>query len=585
MPISLALAERGDACRVKTACRRRQFSARNPAARWPAPPRPQLGTTLRVRIVTDHIETEFKLRSSIPLEVAVVDAALRELGVVVRSSAAIQHEDHYLDDDRGSLRVAGIGLRLRERDGRRELTTKTRGSSVDGRFVRHELEVAWAGSRPPQTAAELPPPLRDRIEPFVLDRPLRPFLRLWTARDLRRIGGGDAETSCELTVDRVRAEAGEHRAAFDEIELEVVGDAPSTERLALALRERLPLHAALLDKPTYACDLLGLPLPATPELDATTPLGVALPIVMSRHLQALRHAEAGVRGDGGSEALHTMRVAVRRLRSLVRAFTDLWSATDGPRLQELLTTLGRRLGVVRDLDVLLGTLDEHLARLPDSLRSAGQDLERSFGEVRRLANDELLAWLRSDDCRQRQGELEALLPKCVCGPAGARCGGEVPARLSRAATRLQKRVQSIDPNLPAGPMHELRIASKRLRYLAEEFAIVTDAALAKPLRKISVLQLVLGTVRDQDSLAERLLHELSPPSAIESPWRAAAIGALVMRASQAAAKARKRASKALGSADKKRVWKAFVLDAASTEDAPAPTDDDDVGAHDQRPAD
>lgn len=541
-----------------------------------------LPTPALSRSVTDHIEIEFKLRSSFPLEVAVVDAALRELDVVVRGSESIQHEDSYLDDDRGSLRAAGIGLRLREREGRRELTCKARGAGAGGMFVRRELEVPWAAALPPHLAAELPAALRERIEPFVLDRPLRTFLRLVTARDVRRIGGGPTETCCELTVDRVRAETKERSVLFDEIELEVAGDAAATERLALALRERLPLRAADTDKPSHACDLLGLTQPAPSEVDAATPVGEAVRIVTARHLLALRHAEAGVRSDGGSEALHTMRVAVRRLRSLVRAFTDLWSEADGARLQAVLTMLGRRLGAVRDLDVLLGTLDAHLARLPKPLAPAGRELAGTFTEARAAANDDMLGWLRSDECRRQQTELESLLAANSCGCATARIGDELPPRLGRAALRMQKRLRTIAPELPPEPMHELRIASKRLRYLAEEFATVADAAMAKPLRRITALQMILGSVRDEDSLAERLLHELHRQPANDAPWRAAAIGAVVMRAGQAAAKTRKRARKALADTDKKRVWKAFAVP-ASEDAAPAPDDATAAGDRDRMP--
>src|SRR5436190_7457692 len=122
----------------------------------------------------DNIETEFKLRATRPLEVAVVDAAVRELGFGCRAVATTEHVDTYLDDGDGSLGRAGIGLRLRSARGGNRVTYKARGSHSNGKFVREEHEAEWPDAAAPRTARELPPLLRDAVEPFVLDRVLVP---------------------------------------------------------------------------------------------------------------------------------------------------------------------------------------------------------------------------------------------------------------------------------------------------------------------------------------------------------------------------------------------------------------------------
>ena len=60
--------------------------------------------------MADNIEIEFKLRATRPLEVAVVDATVRELGFGCRAVATSEHVDTYFDDNDGSLGRAGIGL-------------------------------------------------------------------------------------------------------------------------------------------------------------------------------------------------------------------------------------------------------------------------------------------------------------------------------------------------------------------------------------------------------------------------------------------------------------------------------------------
>src|SRR5262245_56415936 len=316
----------------------------------------------------DHIETEFKLRATRPLEVAVVDAAVRDLGFGCRAMATSQHVDTCLDDDDGSRGRAGIGLRLRTTRSGNRVTCKARGTRENGKFVREEHEADWPADAAPRSARELPPPLRDAVEPFVLDRALVPTLQLATQREARVLQH-DERDLCELAIDHVEATAAGRAASFQEIELEVVDDVADNERLAQALLQRLPLLAAEDDKPTHAATRLGLPpAPAlAPAPTADTSVADAVAAIATHHLDAMRRAEGGVRADRDPEDLHTMRVAVRRLRSIVRAFRDLWPETTATWLLDQLGDLGRRLGGVRDLDVLLAGLADDLPELPAPL--------------------------------------------------------------------------------------------------------------------------------------------------------------------------------------------------------------------------
>src|SRR5688572_26178298 len=347
--------------------------------------------------MTEHTETEFKLRATRALEVAVVDAAVRELGLGYRAMATSQHVDTYLDDGDGSLGRAGIGLRLRTTRGGNRVTCKARGTHDNGLFVREEHEADWPGASAPRTARELPPALRDAVEPFVLDRVLVPTLQLSTQREARVLQR-DERDLCELAIDRVEATAAGRTATFQEIELEVVDDVADNERLAQALLQRLPLLAAEDDKPTHAATRLGLP-PAPPALaapTADTQLADAVAAIAAHHLDAMRRAEVGVRGDRDPEHLHMMRVAVRRLRSVVRAFRDLWPDTTAGWLLEQLGELGRRLGSVRDLDVLLQSVADDVAHLPPALLPAAERARTWIAGLRDTAHSELQAWLRTD---------------------------------------------------------------------------------------------------------------------------------------------------------------------------------------------
>ena len=140
--------------------------------------------------------------------------------------------------------------------------------------------------------------MRDAIEPFVIDRPLQPILRLNMQRESRLLQY-EGRDLCELTYDRVEAEAEGRTAGFLEVEIEVFDDLPSCERLAESLMEVLPLHAAGDDKPTHASALLGLVRPQhrVPELSTDAPSGEVVAAIAERHLDAMQRAEVGVRDD------------------------------------------------------------------------------------------------------------------------------------------------------------------------------------------------------------------------------------------------------------------------------------------------
>ncbi|MBL8751913.1 MAG: CHAD domain-containing protein [Planctomycetes bacterium] len=510
----------------------------------------------------DTLETEFKLRALRPLEVAAVDAALRELGVTCRGQQAGQHVDAYLDDAAGSLHDAGIGLRLRSTRTGHRLTCKARTPGEDGLFVRVETEAEWPSGEPPAKAGDLPPPLRDLVEPFVLDRALQVVLRLQTERDTRRVAAGDLEL-CELAIDRVEAHAGGRSVAFQEIELEVVDDTAAVERLAHGLRERLPLDPADDDKPGHAAHALGLRdrVHTAAPLGADTPLADTVAAITARHFAAMQAAEVGVRADLDPEALHTMRVALRALRCIVRAFRDLWPEANSDRMLERLGEFGRRLGTVRDWDVLLAASARERQRLPESLRGAAERAEAWLAGHRTAANIRMQEWLRSASRLQELRELAQALGAIDNAAAAAnhRTADAVAQRLARATASLRKAIGAIDPALPLEPVHALRIAGKRLRYLAEQFATLPGHDYDKSLQAIVLLQQALGAVCDHENAVQQLLGQVKEAAAAsaDGALTAATFGALAALHGRKADKARRTARKVLAEVDRKKTWRRF----------------------------
>lgn len=95
--------------------------------------------------------------------------------------------------------------------------------------------------------------------------------------------------------------------------------------------------------------------------------------------------EAGTIDGRDIEELHEMRVGVRRVRALLEIFGPSLAPGTAEQLVPRVKKLGKRLGPVRDLDVLLGLLD--------GLR---QDLGLAEDQPTRAIHDGLQARRRED---------------------------------------------------------------------------------------------------------------------------------------------------------------------------------------------
>lgn len=514
--------------------------------------------------MTHTIETEFKLRATRPLEVASVDAVIREVGLDCRASAPMQLRDTYLDDAAGSLLAHGTGLRLRVGDGQRVLTCKNSGYRGNGLFVRTELEAMWPAAEPPRTARDLPDPLRDAVEPFVLDRPFVPVLQLDVQRERRTLFGDDREL-VRIDIDHVRASANGRDAAFCEVELEVLDDLPTCEHIAQQMGRRLPLQAAEDDKPSHARRQLGLEIAAArhaPVRDAV-PTGEAIRAITARHSEQLRRAEFAVRSSSDPEAVHTLRTTLRRLRSVVTAFAGLWGEGPSEAILAHGKATGRHLGVVRDLDVLFAELPALRRTLPTGLTGAADRLASWIAARRTVAHADLRAWLRSAPRLAEARETQEHLARIPDGPLAATpLAASLADHIGPLAREARRQARRIGDELHFETVHALRLAAKRVRCLAEEFRgldrLDCDRALVTVTRCVDAL----GTLCDHERNATQAIRWLPLAAAAHGsdPEIAAVLGAFAIRQEAAARRARKVAARQVAKVARKKLWARFLAD-------------------------
>ncbi len=209
-------------------------------------------------------------------------------------------------------------------------------------------------------------------------------------------------------------------------------------------------------------------------------------------------------GRGDDEALHDLRVALRRLRSLARSHSrHLGAALDAKRRKGL-ARLQRATGGARDSEVQLYWVRRLRKKLPHRERRALRPLmTRLDSDVRRAMRGV------SSKARAQFGKLEPKLRKRL--ETVTRHWREPVERYGRVAGGLMRDHTSALVSLlePLGSieqvreLHDARIAGKRLRYLLEPLR--SHAADAPALvERLKSLQDLLGDIHDMQVLEKTL---------------------------------------------------------------------------------
>jgi CHAD domain-containing protein len=235
-----------------------------------------------------------------------------------------------------------------------------------------------------------------------------------------------------------------------------------------------------------------------------------LAATMDTQLRVLLDQQRKVDDLNDPEAVHQMRVAIRRLRVALRVGADT-----APELRAELGWLGGELGTVRDLDVLA----HRLAASASALGSADADGVAELLTALHNARVATRATLRGvlDDERYRSllralAKLVRSAPTTVDAPVAeaAEPVSDPHSLLDRPLRKLRRAVASAGANPADEVLHELRIKGKRLRYAAELALTMTERRAAKPLRRLissaKDLQEVLGDHHDTVT-AEAWLRE------------------------------------------------------------------------------
>jgi CHAD domain-containing protein len=212
-----------------------------------------------------------------------------------------------------------------------------------------------------------------------------------------------------------------------------------------------------------------------------------------------------VRDDASPEALHKLRVALRRLRSLWWAFEPLLEKGENTRQRALYQFLANAAGKTRDWDILI----ELLAQNANARRGGAYDIAPKLEEARgnafassreTLSNADVKHLLR-DALTSAAKELNTAHERMPMRKFAAQRVATSQRSLDKRVKRARRAKRS---NYTA--FHNVRKAGKKLRYLLEFFEPILSGGHKRMLRRLNQIQKRFGTLNDVVA-SEVLLHD------------------------------------------------------------------------------
>ena len=227
--------------------------------------------------------------------------------------------------------------------------------------------------------------------------------------------------------------------------------------------------------------------------------------VWSYHFAEMLSHEAGTMQGEDIEELHDMRVATRRMRTAFDIFTPAFAPKIVKRHLQGLRRIGRVLGRVRDLDVLLEKAVGYQQKLEAEARPGMQPLLDDWSGTIERKRVKMIKHLQSDAYQNFKQNFNQFLQtsdqvegqSTVEDGALSRVRDIVPVLVySRyAAVRTY---EAIVPAASVTQLHALRIEFKKFRYTLEYFREILGEGAHQAIGELKNLQDHLGELHDAD---------------------------------------------------------------------------------------
>lgn len=234
-------------------------------------------------------------------------------------------------------------------------------------------------------------------------------------------------------------------------------------------------------------------------------------VLTARHAALRTHIAAARRGT--VVGVHQARVATRRLREAVPVVAVHLRGVRRRRLLRALRDMTRALGGVRECDVALQMLAELAASTPSTLGPMMRHWRRDLQARRREARITLGAVCDPGRVGWVDLHLDALAAARAATTDDA-WRASLAGLLDTRAQRLRTAIDRAGLLFVVTPLHDVRIAAKRLRYLLELVGDCGLAPVAARLARLKKTQDVLGRLHDLDVLLTHLRDRSSHDAAV-----------------------------------------------------------------------
>jgi CHAD domain-containing protein len=224
--------------------------------------------------------------------------------------------------------------------------------------------------------------------------------------------------------------------------------------------------------------------------------------LLERRARALkRQLTAAIAGT--DVGVHQARVASRRLREALPVLTAGLHHTKAGKAQRKIRRLTQALGTVRELDVTLHLIDE-IGERPGVPRTALAEVRALVIEDRERRRSLMLERLESVDSEKLGRRLQAVRQALVSPAPTHRWRAALALRITKRARRLDKAIADAGQIYAPEPLHQVRIAAKKLRYALEIADESTMAPCPATLKVLKRVQDALGRLHDLQILQHHI---------------------------------------------------------------------------------
>jgi triphosphatase len=210
-----------------------------------------------------------------------------------------------------------------------------------------------------------------------------------------------------------------------------------------------------------------------------------------------------------ADAIHDLRVSIRRLEQDLRVFRDWFEPDQVKRIRGRLRKLMERCAAVRNCDIAIEVLRAAGLRSPGLFAGLEQERWRTREELART----LQSWRRRDRVRHWRGQLQ------VVQPAGAEFRGTAEEHARRLLPAMLEDLfraggEAVRPDSSQRQMHQFRLKSKRTRYTLELFAPVYGPKTKEIMEPLKGLQEKLGAINDCATTLEMIRRDRTAAAAV-----------------------------------------------------------------------